>query len=429
MDVKVVIGANYGDEGKGLVTNYLTREAQKQAKNVLVVLNNGGPQRGHTVVNNGIRHIFHHLGSGTLAGADTYISKNFYINPMTFLEEYDEVKKYKKFFKVYVDPHAKVTTPFEMIVNQITSKCLGVHNSCGFGIWETYKNERNFNKVRSLAWYVRRLKNHAEDEVVEFLQSKYDSLRNDVFDSVNEKLDSIPLTPNNYQRPIDECIEEYCMNINFDNLITRWIGDMRRFIDTVFIADIDEAIDGGSRLVDSHDLMIIENGQGLLLDKYYDKTHGTPSHTGAWGATEFLQECKNLNNASIELIYVTRPYLTRHGDGVMLGNEITMPDEDKTNVYNEHQGKIRCATLDYQMLFDRIDEDIEEGKRSLNNVIASNKKLILHHASTLYITHGSLMSDKDLAKMFKTKSANLIAPELICFEDPADNKDTVMLLG
>jgi len=45
MKVKVVIGANYGDEGKGLMTDYFVR----QEKNPLVIRFNGGAQAGHTI--------------------------------------------------------------------------------------------------------------------------------------------------------------------------------------------------------------------------------------------------------------------------------------------------------------------------------------------------------------------------------------------
>lgn len=60
-DIKIVIGANFGDEGKGLMTDYFS-----QKSNSIVVCSNGGAQRGHTVTTpTAIRHVFHHFGSGT----------------------------------------------------------------------------------------------------------------------------------------------------------------------------------------------------------------------------------------------------------------------------------------------------------------------------------------------------------------------------
>ena len=52
----IVSGLGYGDEGKGIMTDYLTSIAQRP---VLVVRFNGGPQAGHTVVSpDNKRHVF-----------------------------------------------------------------------------------------------------------------------------------------------------------------------------------------------------------------------------------------------------------------------------------------------------------------------------------------------------------------------------------
>ena len=48
-EVKVIIGANFGDEGKGLMSDYFAAEAAAQGRRALVVCSNGGAQRGHTV--------------------------------------------------------------------------------------------------------------------------------------------------------------------------------------------------------------------------------------------------------------------------------------------------------------------------------------------------------------------------------------------
>lgn len=60
--------------------------------------------------------------------------------------------------------------------------------------------------------------------------------------------------------------------------------------------------------------------------------------------------------------YVTRPYLTRHGDG-HISNAIGRHDlssdiqEDRTNHYNEHQGMFRYGELDIANLNKRITDD------------------------------------------------------------------------
>ena len=79
-----VIGANFGDEGKGLMTDYFCRTND----NPIDIRINGGAQAGHTVCTpEGERHIFSHIGAGYFAGADTYLSEFFIANPMLFVKE------------------------------------------------------------------------------------------------------------------------------------------------------------------------------------------------------------------------------------------------------------------------------------------------------------------------------------------------------
>ena len=140
MVIKVVIGANFGDEGKGLMTDYFCHQSTLRGEKSLVVLHNGGAQRGHTVVTpDGNRHVFHHFGSGTLVGADTYLSEEFVLNPMIFRQEWEELESTKAIPKVYVNHTCRVTTPFDMILNQIIeeSRDNARHGSCGMGIHET----------------------------------------------------------------------------------------------------------------------------------------------------------------------------------------------------------------------------------------------------------------------------------------------------
>ena len=140
-DIRIVIGANYGDEGKGLMTDYFAAQAVSEGKKALVIPANGGAQRGHTVTTpEGVRHVFHHFGSGTLAGADTWLPRFFIVNPMIFMSEYEELLgKGAKDFRIYMDPECPVSTPFDMITNQILEEHRGNarHGSCGIGIWET----------------------------------------------------------------------------------------------------------------------------------------------------------------------------------------------------------------------------------------------------------------------------------------------------
>jgi adenylosuccinate synthase len=84
-----VIGAGFGDEGKGLITDALTRKLSSS----LVARFNGGAQAGHTVISGENRHVFGHMSAGTFAGANTYLSSNFIVNPLSLAKELAELSK------------------------------------------------------------------------------------------------------------------------------------------------------------------------------------------------------------------------------------------------------------------------------------------------------------------------------------------------
>ena len=82
-----------------------------------------------------MRHVFKHFGSGTLKGVPTYLSKHFILNPILFREEWEGLVKKKGVTpKVIVHPEAIITTPYDMIINQIV---------------ETYRGKNRHGRFRS----------------------------------------------------------------------------------------------------------------------------------------------------------------------------------------------------------------------------------------------------------------------------------------
>ena len=140
-DVKIVIGANYGDEGKGLMTRHFVLDSKTKP---IVVFHNGTAQRGHTVDYNAThRHVFHHFGSGTGDGAPTYFAETFLIHPMEFRREMCEELIPSGIIPplCFCHPEAKVITPFDMMVDHATEEHIAKMNgeiefgSCGYGSW------------------------------------------------------------------------------------------------------------------------------------------------------------------------------------------------------------------------------------------------------------------------------------------------------
>lgn len=340
-NIKIVIGANFGDEGKGLMTDYFCHQAEQRNENCIVVLHNGGAQRGHTVTTpTGIKHVFHHFGSGTFCEADTYCSKDFILNPMIFSQEFEELKALGYEPKVYIHPLCKISTPFDMILNQIIEehRSGNRHGSCGMGIYETYlrkklgKHTLLFNELYLL-----------DDEEIKnrlyLMRDEWLPLRLDY--------EGIKFIPSGWGDIISN-----------SSLITHYIEDLRLLQNN--------SCKTNDTILTYYKNIVFESGQGLLLDKnnieYYP--HLTPSNTGINNPLEVITKSfPNKSDMKIESCYVTRTYLTRHGAGRLDGEchktEINPNIEDLTNIPNPHQGTLRYAKLDEESLEKRILNDFK----------------------------------------------------------------------
>ena len=100
----IVIGAGFGDEGKGHYVDILCNRP-----NTLNVRFNGGAQASHTVVTpDGERYPFSNVGAGTFTGAATYLSAYYLVNPVYFVLELSSATTKNSTFEVvcglYVPP-------------------------------------------------------------------------------------------------------------------------------------------------------------------------------------------------------------------------------------------------------------------------------------------------------------------------------------
>lgn len=334
-NVKVVIGANFGDEGKGLMTDYFCHQAALRGENCIVVCHNGGAQRGHTVdTPDGLHHVFHHFGSGAFSGADTYLSKDFILNPIIFRLEWEELKKLGYEQTVYLNPLCRVTTPFDMIINQILeeSRSDGRHGSCGMGIFETIKRyEENYGYP---AWVLLENYDKQNKEAIEAIKHTY----------LSKRFNELKIQPNDEWKEI----------INSDGLIEQFLEDLE-------FAAIHVTVCGDINSLEKYQNIVFEGGQGLLLDKNNSECFPnlTPSNTGLKNPAEMI--LKLFPDSNIEVCYATRPYLTRHGAGRLdneCGKEEINPDmKDSTNVPNPHQGTLRYGKMNVSELLNRIQKD------------------------------------------------------------------------
>lgn len=80
----IIAGAQWGDEGKGKIVDYLTEQAD------IVVRAQGGNNAGHTVIADGVKHVLHLIPSGILwPGKLCVIGNGVVLDPIALLEEID----------------------------------------------------------------------------------------------------------------------------------------------------------------------------------------------------------------------------------------------------------------------------------------------------------------------------------------------------
>jgi len=315
--VTAVIGANFGDEGKGLLTDYLCAGHPRS----LVIRYNGGAQAGHTVVTpEGHRHVFSHIGSGALVGADTYLSQFFIVNPLLWAREFKELKG--KTQNIFIHPDALLSTPYDMLFNRALEKSRGSnrHGSCGLGINETVRRcEGLYRTTVDDMSYVSNLAG-VKDYFVD--RAKIYGI----------DLDSIPewnsLTLwKDFLFQCKELSEQYELKILEKEIKTKYNN------------------------------IVFEGAQGLLLDQ--DNFEYAPFITSTkTGITNVEILCKEMGLGNdLEAIYVTRSYMTRHGPGPLPLEDKTLLFFDQTNRFNNWQRKLRFGRLDFQSLCERVAKD------------------------------------------------------------------------
>jgi len=87
MSTVVIVGAQWGDEGKGKIVDVLTRKAD------VVARYQGGNNAGHTVVIDSDRYVLHLIPSGILhKGIKCIIGNGVVIDPSALLEEMDQLR-------------------------------------------------------------------------------------------------------------------------------------------------------------------------------------------------------------------------------------------------------------------------------------------------------------------------------------------------
>lgn len=387
-NIAVITGANYGDEGKGLGTYQFCESFIKKGLNPLVICHNGGAQRGHTVIHERTRHVFRHVGSGSFLDCPTYLSEDFILNPIIFREEYEQLLEMgiELDNKVFVSEKCLVTTPYEMFLNDMKERKRNKlkHGSCGLGIFETIQRNKEVNfAIGDL--YISTTKFGIMSKINEYFNKRVE------------------------EENLFEYKKDYMNNTMLLKIISAYFEDLEFMYSKIQIINSDDEKD----FLERYDSLVFEGAQGLLLDQNNKEgfPHLTPSNTGADNPIKILSNLDLTNLDWIEVCYITRTYLTRHGAG-HLENECSKDEVnsimyDKTNVPNEYQDTLRYGLLDIENLIKRVNKDFKKYE-SLNCNDKVFKTYLMTHMNEYGINPFKILEkDSDIEEIHMSFDENL----------------------
>ena len=314
-----VIGKNFGDEGKGFACSRLA----SSLKNALIIKHNGGGQAGHTVEDSEgkWRFIHHQIGAGAEYHVPTLFADSFM--PDLF-QLGKEVKEFTELFGfqpiLYSEKNARVTTIDDVLLNMGAEVARGKnrHGSCGMGIEEcVQRNAAGYGiTVEELAGWTK--------------QDLVDRLKQIRKEYTGRRAKILGIYPSN----------PYYEMLYNETVLENFVGEVKENVKLLNLVNADR------KWLEEFQNLIFETGQGLLLDQDNEAyaPHLTSSKTGIHNPTIFLEK----RGLSLEeAIYVTRPYVTRHGNGPLPcevdPSELPGVGEDLTNQPNEWQGTLRYA--------------------------------------------------------------------------------------
>lgn len=144
-NITTIVGTQWGDEGKGKITDYLARDFD------YVVRFQGGNNAGHTVVANGHTYKLHLLPSGVLsAGTVSIIGNGVVVDPKVLLGEISEFKKTNSTPYLKISERAHVIMPYHLPMDGGLSSGQGklAAGSTGRGIAPVYADKAYRHGIR-----------------------------------------------------------------------------------------------------------------------------------------------------------------------------------------------------------------------------------------------------------------------------------------
>jgi adenylosuccinate synthase len=276
MSVKVIIGAQWGDEGKGKVVDLLSDKVQ------YVCRYQGGANAGHTIEFDDKKIVLHLIPSGILhANVKCVIGNGVVIDPVALLEELNLIKSmgFDVKGRFFISQKAHLIMPYHKLIDQMSEEKAGGKKigTTGRGIGPAYVDKFNRQGIR----------------IVDLLDRE--NFKKTVAENVAVHNEVITKIYGHSPLNVDEIVNQY---LEYDQILDEYITDISFMLN--------DAIDNGEDL-------IVEGAQGVLLDVDHGTyPYVTSSNPSAGGACTGL----GIGPTKIdEVVGVIKAYTTRVGNG------------------------------------------------------------------------------------------------------------------
>ena len=317
MKVDVLLGLQWGDEGKGKIVDVLTKNYD------IIARFQGGPNAGHTLEFDGIKHVLHTIPSGIFhKGIINLIGNGVVIDPVIFENEINSINKLNiDISELLISKKAHLILPTHKLLDAASEKAKG-KNKIGStlkGIGPTYMDKTGRNGLR------------VGDVNTSNFNEKYEKLKNKHI----------------------ELLKFYDFEYNLEELESIWfksLDTLKKFNHIDSEHYIHEALKNGKKL-------LAEGAQGTLLDiDFGSYPFVTSSNTITAGACTGLGVAPN---QITDVFGIFKAYCTRVGSG-------PFPTELYDEV-GEHLGRVgnefgattgrarRCGWIDLPALKYAID--------------------------------------------------------------------------
>jgi len=276
MKVDVLLGLQWGDEGKGKIVDVLAPHYQ------VVARFQGGPNAGHTLEFDGIKHVLHQIPSGVFRkDTKNIIGNGVVLDPIVFRKEVNALEKYNINLKenLFISKKAQIIIPTHKLLDKAYEQAMGENKigSTQRGIGPTYTDKVSRQGLR------------VGDILSKNFEKKYTDL-------VNKHINILELYRYDYYAVLKSTEEEFLSSVEF----------MRQFnlIDSEY--EINEALN-------NNQTVLAEGAQGSLLDiDFGSYPFVTSSNTMSAGACTGLGVApKNIG----EVYGIFKAYATRVGSG------------------------------------------------------------------------------------------------------------------